>query len=226
MLCNSCGIIYSIGYLNWLKNADLTDSASYQLDDVSIRLVKRLPNDSLHLTRYESTYELPGNVYPKLQSIDYWEPDSMTGIQIKLWAKIVTENGRTFYGQEPRLGLDGQIQQIDIKLVEDSYSILLNPSLKGDSSIHKVKWQSLKYKKTPYTWGDIPYLRDIESMKSKLNHKPNILGSIQDHDYIFWINSDIEQQEPDSLTVEIQIKDSTGKEYFLRDGIALYLHQN
>jgi len=221
---SNCGLIDTIGYVKFLSNANFSDSAYYSIDDVSIRLIKKHSTDSIHKSNYHHKYNLPGTVHPKLSSISRIDTSDLTGIQIKLWTEVLIDDEHTFYGYAPQLGLLHKLADIDVYIRSDEYRIDLSEHLYGDSTITNPKWENLDFKKTPYTWGSIPYFRDLDSLQNALNQSPNILGRIPDNDYILWLEDFDFMEElsfPSTLILEFQIEGPLGELSVKRDSVII-----
>lgn len=194
---------------------NLTDNAFYNVDDASIRLVVKHNSDTLFKSSYEQTNNFPGKFYKLLSTTNKIDTVSKLGIQRKLWAKIIMNEKGTYYGNFPKNGLLEKISGINISFENDNEILDITPLLFGDSTIREVKWRNYNYKKLPYTWGQCPYFKDINSMVKSLNNGSE-LERIPNHDYVFWIDGNVFKTisfKPTYLQLKISLVDSTGTKY-------------
>lgn len=207
-----------------LLPGNLTDNAYYDLNDASVRLVVKHPNDTLYKTQYEINNNLPGNIFPLLSSTYSIDTASRLGIQLKLWAAIVMKNEGTFYGPYPKNGLLNKVDKIQIILKNNSSQLELSPYLHGDSTLKKIMWRKYEYKKTPYTWGQALNCPDIATMIQWLNDGSK-LNNIPRHDYIFWFDKSVWKKmdfQPTKIVLHMTLVDTNRKfNKILRDSIAL-----
>jgi hypothetical protein len=194
---------------------NLSDNAYYNIEDTSIRLIFKHETDTLYKDQYERHYNLPGKYYKLLSTTNKIDTIHKLGIQIKFWAKIIMNEKGAYYGYCPKNGLLERINNINISLINGSDTLEITPFLFGDSTIYEVKWRTYNYKKTPYTWGNCPYFRDIKSMIKSLNNGSE-LGLIPYHDYVFWLDNNVIKDitfKPTYLRMKISLVDSTGTKH-------------
>jgi hypothetical protein len=192
---------------------NLTDNAFYKIEDCSVRMIIKHDNDTLYKTEYEKRYNLPGNYFKLLSTTNEFDTTLQLGIQLKLWAQIVLNEKGNFYGEFAKNGLLEKIENITIQFVNGNKQFDVIPYLSGDSSLSEIKWRQHEIKKTPYTWGQCIYFKDLAAWKNKLNNHAQDLKALTQHDYVFLMDKKVFQElpfKPELLKISITLVDSTG----------------
>lgn len=210
---------------------NLTDNAYEEIEDVSIRLIYRHSTDTLVKNNYERTYNLPGNVCPKIETTSDFNNNRKLGVAIRFWTRIVMNEEGAFYGPYPKNGLLNKVESVSISLSNDEISADITNWLEGDSLVENFIWKNYNSKKVSKGWrmykGCLlsPYFKNTEDWIYTLNNKMDTLEWANHYDYLFWFDP-IDLKEvmfsPNQLKIKIITIDSTGlKQQQLKDSIEI-----
>jgi len=206
------------GYFRFFPK-NLTDNAHENIEDVSIRLIYRHTTDTLVKTNYERTYNLSGNVCPKIETTSDFNSSKNLGVAIRFWTRIVMNEEGTFYGPFPKNGLLNKVELVNVSLSDDKNSVDISNWLEGDSLIENFIWKEYDSKKISKQWimykGCLrsPYFENTSDWITTLNNKMDTLEWANHYDYLFWFNTDDFKKinfSPNELKIKLITVDSNG----------------
>jgi hypothetical protein len=84
---------------------ETTASAFYKLDDISVRMIMKFPEDTLYRSYFDLQENKPGEYYRKLSTTSKLDTAFQLGVLIKFWANMVKKGTSIYYAEFPKYGL-------------------------------------------------------------------------------------------------------------------------